>query len=84
MRAAGAVLMTRCRSCGAPLAPFEHAEGPAYCDECEDDCAADEHGESCDCGACDRVRSRYARQAREREAATCGGISDFGREVLGW
>jgi hypothetical protein len=49
----------------------------------EDD-DAEGHDEACTCSACDRARSRYARQAREREAATCGGISDFGREVLGW
>jgi hypothetical protein len=43
-----------------------------------------DHAEACTCSACDRVRAHYERQAREREAAACGGISDFGRDVLGW
>jgi len=66
--------------CGQAI-PLDEGE---LCERCADERAADEHDDECDCERCARENSRYQRLRREREALHCGGISDFGRDVLGW
>jgi hypothetical protein len=74
----------RCTACGALLDLEEQLEESGLCSLCEDERAAEEHHDECDCEACDRARSRFAAEMRRREALHCGGLSSFGREVLGW
>jgi hypothetical protein len=66
--------------CGQAI-PLDEGE---LCERCADERAADEHDESCDCERCAREAARYQRLLRERAALHVGGLSSFGREVLGW
>lgn len=75
----------RCEDCGIPLVNEDELD-EGRCEECTSVEHEDEVG-WCDCEVCRRVRARYARAARERDArelAAGGGFSAFGREMLGW
>jgi hypothetical protein len=69
--------------CGALLPEDESV----LCVECEDDAIADAHGmlyDDCACDSCRAVHQRERADELRREAQHAGGISSFGREVLGW
>lgn len=82
--------IARCAGCGRPGGEGE-LDRDGLCVECADEACAEaheqEHAPPCWCEVCERVRARAANEARKREAralAELGGLSAFGREVLGW
>jgi hypothetical protein len=79
-------LRARCGACGSLAAPhaLEDCAGMLLCERCAELADAEQHEESCGCEACGQLSAKYEREAREREAATCGGLSGWGREALGW
>jgi hypothetical protein len=80
------VVAERCSFCGKPVDARE-LDQRGHCDTCADDLVADEHAGlygDCDCASCSSVRGRERACEQRREAQHAGGISSFGREVLGW
>jgi hypothetical protein len=75
-----------CAGCYRPAPPHELEEfgDVLLCSRCWDEADAEQHEESCCCERCAAARARAQNEARAKEAAACGGLSDRGREALGW